>query len=372
MKILILGGYGNFGKRIAEDLSYIENIIIIIAGRNIDKANFCIKNLSSNSKASLKAKEIDIKSASFLDDLKSISPDIVIHTAGPFQDQDFTVAEACLEVESHYIDLSDDTDYVLNIQRFSLEAQKKGLLFVSGASSVPGLSSTIIDHYQSSFSEINTIEINIAPGNKAERGLATIEGILSYLGKPFKSFRNKNWSSIYGWMDPKRKLIHSKIGYRWFANVNVPDLRIFPERYNVKETVSFQAGLELGFLHFLMVFMAYLSKKGVIGNWNSFSRIIMKSSDLFKKFGSSDGAMNIKIFGKDIKSENKIITWSIYAPDGVGPYIPTISAVIIAQKIIESKIDIKGSYPCLGLYSLDEFLSYVKVLPFEISEEYNG
>lgn len=45
-RILILGGYGNFGKRIVENLADIEDIEILVAGRNKAKAQSLIRNLS--------------------------------------------------------------------------------------------------------------------------------------------------------------------------------------------------------------------------------------------------------------------------------------------------------------------------------------
>ena len=49
MKIVILGGYGNFGKRIAEQLAqdYKSNTLeIVIAGRNVEKAKAFAAQLS--------------------------------------------------------------------------------------------------------------------------------------------------------------------------------------------------------------------------------------------------------------------------------------------------------------------------------------
>ena len=45
-RILVLGGYGNFGKRIAESLCGIKDITIIIAGRNSKKAEKLCHELS--------------------------------------------------------------------------------------------------------------------------------------------------------------------------------------------------------------------------------------------------------------------------------------------------------------------------------------
>lgn len=372
MKILILGGYGNFGKRITEELSSVEGIAIYIAGRDILKAKSVSEALSIDSKASIEPVKFDINSNNLIANLREISPNIVIHTAGPFQGQDLVMPGACLEVGAHYIDLSDDRSYVCGIQSLSERAKEKDLLFVSGASSVPGLSSTIIDHYKDLFSEINSIDIHIAPGNKAERGLATIEGILSYTGHPFRVFKNRKWTSVFGWMNPKSKIIHPKIGSRWFANVDVPDLELFPERYRVTDNVSFQAGLELGFLHFIMVFMAFLSKYRVVSNWKVLSKPITKISNLFKLFGTDVGGMEVKVSGKDISNKSKTVQWSLYAPDGIGPYIPTISTIIVAKKLINDEISIRGAMPCMNLYSIDDFMPYANRLGIEVSEVING
>ncbi|MBQ0729782.1 MAG: saccharopine dehydrogenase NADP-binding domain-containing protein, partial [Oleispira antarctica] len=112
-KVLILGGYGNFGKRISESLSTIKGITIVIAGRSIKKADFLCEALSEKGAlAELSAIAIDIHSTQFLYQLKTLAPDLVIHTGGPFQGQDYCVAKACIDIRSHYIDLADDRRFV--------------------------------------------------------------------------------------------------------------------------------------------------------------------------------------------------------------------------------------------------------------------
>ena len=48
MKILVLGGYGNTGKIICELLLRFTNSEIIIAGRNLNKAENFAKQLAGN------------------------------------------------------------------------------------------------------------------------------------------------------------------------------------------------------------------------------------------------------------------------------------------------------------------------------------
>ncbi len=181
-KVIVLGGYGNFGKRIVENLTSIENITVLIAGRNLSKSSALVANLENTSAAKLEPLVIDIFADDFKDQLATLSPYLVIHTSGPFQGQDYRVPKACIECGAHYIDLADDRRFVCDISELDNEAKDKGVLIVSGASSVPGLSSAVVERFQSQFSIIESINLAIAPGNKAERGLATVEAILSYTG----------------------------------------------------------------------------------------------------------------------------------------------------------------------------------------------
>ncbi|GHB74770.1 saccharopine dehydrogenase [Psychrosphaera saromensis] len=355
-RVLILGGYGNFGKRIAENLSEVKDITIIIAGRNRNKAKKLCQALSLNgANAVLESAVIDIYQATFVDELKSLSPDLVIHTGGPFQGQNYHVPQACISIGSHYIDLADDRRFVCDITSLNDAAKNKDLLVVSGASSVPGLSSTVIDSFIGEFSSLSEIDFAIAPGNKAERGEATVKGILSYTGHPFSAFHNGEWINQYGWMSPRKLNFGSGLGKRWLANIDIPDLELFPERYKPVNTVKFQAGLELPLLHFGMVFMAALAKVGLIKDWSKFTKPIFKSSELFKRLGTDKGAMQINLSGLDDTNQVKHIKWTLNANDNIGPYIPTISTIIIAKKLITGSIQTRGATPCLGLYTLEEF-----------------
>jgi saccharopine dehydrogenase-like NADP-dependent oxidoreductase len=355
-KILILGGYGNFGKRIVESLSVIKGITIIIAGRNIKSAENLEAALSvKETAAKLQTTKIDINSTQFFNQIKTLAPDLVIHTGGPFQGQGYGVAEACIAIGSHYIDLADDRRFVCDITTLNDQAIKKEVLVVSGASSVPGLSSTVIDEFMEQYSVIEEIDFAIAPGNKAERGEATVRGILSYTGHPFKVLNAGEWVNRYGWMSARKLNFGHVIGTRWLANIDIPDLELLPERYLGVKTVNFQAGLELPFLHLGMVFMALLAKIGLVKDWSALTRLIFNSSEIFKSLGTDTGGMQINLKGLDKNEKSKSVKWGLVAEKGVGPYIPTLSAIIIAKKLIAGEIDTRGASPCLGMYTLQEF-----------------
>jgi len=371
-KVVVLGGYGNFGKRIVENLSGIEDITVFVAGRNLSKSSALVTHLENTSAARLEPLVIDIFADDFKEQLAILSPYLVIHTSGPFQGQDYRVPTACIECGAHYIDLADDRRFVCDIVELDCEAKDKGILIVSGASSVPGLSSAVIERYQNKFSTIDSINLAIAPGNKAERGLATVEAILSYTGHPLSVFKDGRWQDVYGWMDSKVNDFGGFVGKRHLANVDVPDLELFPSRYDVTQQVGFQAGLELPLLHKTMVGMAYLSKIGLVKNWAPLSNAIVSTSNIFLSFGSDKGAMEVLICGKSNDGNAKKIKWTLYAPKGNGPYIPTLSTIILARKLLsrdnQSSQQGTGAKPCAGMFELSEFDAYFDALAIHHKE----
>ena len=69
-KVLILGGYGNFGSLIADYLSERTDIQLIIAGRNIDKANnFCNELKKEKKRCEITPISLDIFSNDFCQSL---------------------------------------------------------------------------------------------------------------------------------------------------------------------------------------------------------------------------------------------------------------------------------------------------------------
>lgn len=365
---MILGGYGNFGKRIAENLCLHKAVTIYLAGRNSQRAERICQQLSlSTGHTQLRPLVIDINSADFEHKLIQLDPDLVIHTSGPFQGQGFRVPQACIKTGSHYIDLADDRRFVCDIHQLNELAQGKNLLIVSGASSVPGLSSTVIELIGQNYAKLSEIDIAIAPGNKAERGEATLRGILSYTGKSFPAYLDGRWQSAYGWMSPRKVDFGAPIGKRWLANVDVPDLELFPKLYPGVKTVRFQAGLELPILHHTMVAMAWMAKHKLIGNWAKLTRSIFKMSHWFSAFGTDIGGMRVLVRGinKDNKRQQNI--WYLTAEDNIGPFIPTLPSIILANKLITNKPDTNGSIKfgamaCLNLFSLEEFEQYARPL----------
>ena len=149
---------------------------MIVAGRDAQRASVVLDTRSGNLAA----------------ELRRLGATVVVHTAGPFQGQDYAVPRACIEARAHYVDLADARGYVCGIQSLDDEARSNDVLVVSGASSVPALSSAVVDQLRVQFSTIESIDHGITSGARPP-GLAAMEGVLSYVGKPIAQWRDGAW-----------------------------------------------------------------------------------------------------------------------------------------------------------------------------------
>ena len=303
----------------------------------------------------LSALELDFFSGALMPVLSDLKPFIVVHTSGPFQGQDYRVPEACIGAGIHYIDLADDRRFVCDFAALDGRARNTGSIAVSGASSVPGLSSVVIDRYANEFSRIAEIDISITPGSNVDLGEATSGAILSGMGHPFKGWRGGAAVELYGWMDPRRRDFGRPLGFRWLANVDVPDLELFPERYPGVQTVGFQAGHELPAAHLAMVFMGLLARWHVVNRWDRYTRPIYRIGQKLKRLGSDLGGMCIKMTGMSRDGRPQSVTWKLIAPHGIGPRIPTFPAILLTRKILDGELTTPGAGPCLGRFDLESF-----------------
>jgi len=254
MRTVVLGGYGNFGARICRALAEHPGIEVIAAGRHPGHT----QGRQDICDSQIRLAQLDLASPDFHETLKRLSPEVVIHCAGPFQGQDYRVASATTSVGAHYIDLADGREFVAHFAECNDSAARvAGLLAVSGASTLPALSSAVIDHLVGRFARLREIQIVIAPAQRAPRGAATIAGVFSYVGMPFNWLSGGEWVTAYGWQDIRRVLIEG-LGTRWAAACNVPDLELFPARYPSVQTVEFRASLEVPLQHGALWFAAML------------------------------------------------------------------------------------------------------------------
>jgi len=351
--VLVLGGYGFFGRRICASLARAPSVRLLVGGRHRDRALDAAHQLGLGAEQAL---AIDANQTNLARVLEESGTGILIHTAGPFQQQDYKVARAAIEAGCHYIDLADGREFVAGIGALDDAARKRDVSVISGASSVPALSSAVVDRYQARFMRLESIELGISSGARAP-GLATVQGIFGYAGQPFRHRSETAWSTAYGWLGLRRHRFPLPLGARWLGRCDVPDLTLFPRRYPEVATVSFEAGFASDWGHLVVWTLARLVKARILPSATAFAGPLNRLSRWIEPLVSDKGGMFVRLKGLGHDGKPLRMTWNLIAQNNCGPYIPCGAAVALTQKLSSNVRLPSGAMPCMGLLSVEEYLA---------------
>lgn len=350
---LVLGGYGFFGARICQALAANDSIRLLIGGRDADKARAIGEKMRLAPEQSF---AIDANDAHLAQRLAALRVDTVIHTAGPFQGQDYAVARAAIAAGANYIDLADGRDFVAGIAQLDAPARAGGVFVTSGASSLPALSSAVVDRYAGRFRRLTSIRHGIASGARAP-GLATMRGVFGYCGKPFERLVAGRLETTHGWLDLKRHHFPMPVGPRFLGSCDVPDLVLFPRRYPDLETVTFHAGFASAPGHLLVWMAAQLARIGVLPSLVPLVGPLHALSRRLESFVSDKGAMFVALEGIGVDGQALKLEWQLLAAQNHGPHIPCGAAIALANKLARGDKLPHGAMPCMGILTVEDYLA---------------
>ena len=140
MKVAVLGGYGVFGARLCE-LLLRDGHDVLIVGRHFESARALAERIGGRPMA------VNIRKAP--ETIFKSSPDVVVDAVGPFHDygsDPYVIPRLCLRHGADYLDLSDSADFTAGLSALDAQARESGRRLLSGASSVPGISSAVAAH----------------------------------------------------------------------------------------------------------------------------------------------------------------------------------------------------------------------------------
>jgi len=345
MRVLILGGYGVFGSRLAELLTR-DGCEVVIAGRDAAAAR--------DAAARIGATALRLDRSGDLEPIAELGLDVVVDAAGPFGaygGDPYRLPRYCLARGIDYLDLSDDARFTAGLAAVDAEARHAGRFALSGASSVPGLSSAVVTALADDLDEIDTIETAILPGNRAPRGRSVISSILGQAGGPMRMWKDGAWRETRSWSAPRRIELEPglvRTGYR----VAVPDTELFPEHFGAT-SVDFRAGMELGVLNRSVLAWGALRRLGLdIGGHPLSVALSAWLADRLLGLGTDRGGMVVVVTGK--KAEERVERrWTLIAEAGEGPFVPAIVARAVIR-VAASKGIAPGARPCLSEVPLAE------------------
>lgn len=349
--VLVLGGWGHFGARIVRALAASPGITVIAAGRHPQAA---AANLPGVDLAQVRCLAIDIHAPDLVAQLRASGAGLVIHTAGPFQEQGPTVALACMAAGLDYIDLADGRRFVRGfVPAVDAAARAAGRSAITGASTLPALSAAVVDALLGRFDQLKEIDLVIAPAQATPLGLATVRAVLGYCGQRFPVWWDGRWQMVRGWGRPA-PVQFARIPPRLAAPCDVPDHDVLLARYPGLDGVRFRAATEVVFLQRCTAVLAWLRDHGVPLPMRALAGVFARAGRWFDRFGTDEGGMRVTLRGL-LDGLPHRVHWDLTAPMLHGPEIPTFAAVLLARRWAAGQALPVGAHVAAGLLELAEF-----------------
>jgi len=316
-KVLVVGGNGYFGRLLADDLARIPGCNVTVASRHAGVF------ADLRDEASLR-KVLDGTS-------------VAICAAGPYQELPTTLAELCVQNGIHYIDLADDRYFVRKIRLIAKQTASCRSAVCTGWSTVSALSGLLAKIASDQMTIIDSIRIQMAPGNHGARHTGTIASLMHSVGQPLLLFRDGSWRSVTGWSDPRDFVFPAPIGIRRGYIVDVPDHDTFPELFGVR-TVEFRAGAELQILNSCLTLLGETRR-----NWVPWSRLLQNFTALFSWIGHDWGAIGVEVAGFGRRR-------ACIVAESVGERIAVMPASVMTERLL-------SGVNCNGLVSCSDWLT---------------
>jgi len=349
--VLVVGATGAFGERLAEGLIR-SGFAVVGAARNTARLDALARRLGPRFAVEpLDRSSID---AARLREIRARWPGLfaVADASGPFQTSDYALPRAAIGAGLHYVDLADARAFVGGSRVLDEEARAANIAVLAGASSTPALSHAVLDTLVLGARKVISIEVSIAPGNRAPRGPSTVHAVLSMVGKPIRVFRGGRWTEEVGWGLNKTFELPG-VGKRRVALCDTPDLDLLVERYNPSADAIFRAGLELGLLHQGVAALGLLVRLGILKSLAALVRPLRLLAELFKPYGSDRGGMRVDVLLENDAGQLLRRVWSLAADAGDGLYVPTLPALAALKMLATGSLEWRGAGPCTGFIPYD-------------------
>lgn len=348
-RVLVVGGAGYFGSLLVQDLLNFSQCHIVVGGRDLIRATAFCHSQGSASSDRLTPVEIDLhRSESIEPALADVQ--VAICAAGPFQKLSTTLVEKCLIRGIPYVDLADDRNYVRAVTQLVQQRTACTLPAVcTGWSAVPALSGVLARIAAETMASIESIHIQIAPGNRAPRSTGTVASLLASVGGWFTVWHKGDWRKVKGWSEPRLFEFQKPIGRRAGYLVDVPDYDIFPALFS-SPVVEFRVGSELAIFNKALSFLSWLSKKDWVRDWTSWAKVFQRGMSISGFLGHDSGAVGVEVVGVD-RTGNRIKRQVCVIAEHFGQRIPAMPASIMTQLLLSGDTTYHGLIPVDGWMS---------------------
>ncbi|MXQ52533.1 saccharopine dehydrogenase family protein [Shimazuella alba] len=281
-KIIVVGGYGQVGKVICEELGQIYPYKVYAAGRNFQKA----EQFSIHTEGRVLPLQLDVNEPIEDDFFLDVS---MVVMCLDLQNTDFV--QACVKHHVDYIDVTADYSVMSKIQQI----HPKASTVVLSVGLAPGITNMLVKQGKNQLDQVDTADIYILLGLGESHGRAAIEWTVDNLSAVYSVIEQGSKKQVTSFSDGKKIDFPAGLGRKTAYRFNFSDQHVLPQTLGIPS-----ASTRLCFDSEMMTnAIASLKRTGIV-RWLQQPWIREKVINLFEKsqWGSEIYVAKVEVAGR--------------------------------------------------------------------------
>ncbi|WP_342535259.1 saccharopine dehydrogenase NADP-binding domain-containing protein [Lysinibacillus sp. FSL K6-1151] len=331
--ILIVGGYGEVGSKMATMLLTSYPNKIWIAGRSFEKAKqFCAQHHHL-----AKPIQMDVSKTVNAQQLANVALVIMC-----LEQKDTAFANLCLKEGIMYIDITASYAFLKKLEELHPIAKQNNATAVFSVGMAPGLTNLMAMHAAQQLASIEKLHISILLGAGDTHGNAAILWILHQLNIPFYSYKNKKTTNFTN----RRKVPFKELGKRSVYQFNFSDQHTLAKHFPTIPIMT-RLGFDVESLNWFVSFL----QKSRIAKLLKFNKIQTTLASLIQKIkiGSEVCGIHVEAIGK---KHHKEAVFTLDFLDRDESLVTAKVATAIAKELLNNKHPF-GTYHIEELFTLE-------------------
>ena len=363
-RVLILGGRGRIGSSVMRDLLAHTQAKITITG----KSETAKSHLPSDTVAGVLGNRVECLRLDLADteavraavralaaDSTTVSPNLVIHCAGPFHHRDASVLDLCIEQGINYLDVSDSVNFTRKVLARHEAAQAAGVTAIVNSGIFPGISNSMVRQDAEQLDSLDTIHLSYVVSGSGGAGLTVMRTTFLGLIQPFKAWLNGQWQLIKPYSDRETIELPAPYGsvhVYWFE---MPETFTLADTYQTQSVVT-KFGSVPDFYNHLTWIAAHIFPKSWIKSpigTEFLARVSFRMTGVTDRFSGIGVGIRSEVSGQKDGQPRRIVSTLVHDNTAISAGAGTGS---IAQLLLAGELRKPGVYPVEQALPTDQFL----------------
>jgi lysine 6-dehydrogenase len=309
LKVIVLGGSGDMGRKAVEELCKFDEITSIgVAGRNLDKCQRVVASIP-DPKGKLLPISIDVsRDDSLLDLLDKFN--VVASAVGPFYRFEKRLAEMAIKAGADYVSLCDDYDAANEVLKLNQFAQERGVRVITGLGWTPGISSVFARDGFDSLESTEKINISWAGNSGDSPGMAVILHVMHAFSGHVPSFQQGQDVTVRAGSERTKIEFLPPIGDIYVYHVGHPEPVTMPKYFPGVKEVTLKGGVNEDFLNRLTIAVEKLGVLRIQRFRNGLAKLFKKTMPVLRRLGgvgSEYSGVRVDLIGTKHGKKYKLI-----------------------------------------------------------------